>query len=208
MKLHKSLLLFGASVLFLTACGEEDTGIEIEESQDDTEVVEDVDANETEESTDIGTRSNPVPLGNTATQEFEFFTEDADYSGNRSITISNVMRGEEAYNYLMDANPYNEEAPEGMEWVMVDVEYVLNEADTEDEPVYVMPEFIIVASDGSEVSQDEAYPTLNDGEEFGYVELYSGGTADGKFAFFAPTDDEVLLKFDDWNNPAIFFSLN
>jgi hypothetical protein len=212
MKLHKSLLLFGASILLLAACGDEDTGAEVEDAQDDTEIVEDAEADEPEEAenekeVNAGSRSNPISLGETVTQDFEFFTEDADYNGNRSITLSNVMRGEEVYNYLMEANPYNEEAPEGMEWIMVDVEYILNEADTEDESVYVMPEFVVIASDGSEVSQDENYATLNDGEEFGYVELYSGGSANGKYAFFAPTDDEVLLKFDDWNNPAIFFNL-
>lgn len=161
-----------------------------------------------ESASEVGKRTNPVPLGSTATQDFEFFSEDSDYNGNRSITLSNLVRGEEAYNYIMDANQFNEEAPEGMEWIIIDVEYLLNEADTEEESVYIMPEFTVVASDGSEISQTENYATLNDGEEFGYVELYSGGTASGKYAFYGPTDDEILLKFDDWNNPAIFFSLN
>lgn len=214
MKLHKSLLLFGASALLLAACGEEDTGAEIDNSQDDTEIVDDVEADEpeeVEEEVNFGSRSNPVPLGETVTQDFEFFEmegeEFLEFEGNRSITISNVARGEEVYNYLMDANPFNEEAPEGMEWVMVDVEYTLNESDTEDYPLNVSADFLVIDSTGSEVSQDSTWPTYADGDEFGYVELYSGGVASGKYIFYAPVNDETLLKFDDWNNPAIFFDL-
>lgn len=55
----------------------------------------------------------------------------------------------------MEANQFNEEAPEGMEWTMIDVEYTINEADTEDEARYVTPDFVIIDSSGSEVAQDK-----------------------------------------------------
>src|SRR5699024_5995984 len=51
MKLHKSLLLFGASILFLTACGDDGgstEGADDKEEPETEEVVEDVDASEEE----------------------------------------------------------------------------------------------------------------------------------------------------------------
>lgn len=215
--LKMALAIIGVIVL-MVIIGVAFTDVDTESDELETSelaTVEEVEAEEEktleeseEETTNSGSRSNPVALGETITQDIEFLSEESSHSGNRSITLSNVSRGEEVYNYLMEANQFNERAPEGMEWVMLDVEYTLNEADTEDEAVYVTPDFSVVASDGSEISQSEAYATLDSGEEFGYVELYSGGQASGKYAFFAPIGDEVLLKFDDWIAPSIFFSLN
>lgn len=54
MKLHKSLLLFGASALLLAACGDEveSTGEEATEEPEVAEVVDDVEADETTETDD------------------------------------------------------------------------------------------------------------------------------------------------------------
>lgn len=215
MKLHKKLLLFGASALLLAACGNDsgDTVVEKNDDEPDTEEVSDADNDEVEEEgndSKPGSRSNPVSLGDTATQDFIFYSEDHDeeFEGNRSITLSDFKRGEEVYDYLMDANPYNEEAPEGMEWASVDVEYKFNEANTDDESNYVMPDFVVIDSEGSQVSQDEVYPTLDDGDEFGYSEIYAGGNTKGKFVFYIPEeDDDVLLKYDDYLGKSIFFNL-
>lgn len=202
-------LLFASSLL-LGACAEED-GLTIEDKDEEIEEVQDESTQETESIE--GSRSNPVPIDKKVSQNFEFFGHDNDsmdekYEGNRSITLTNFVRGDEVYDYLMAANEFNEEAPEGMEWAMIEVKYTINEAETEDEAQYVTPDFVIVDSSGSEVTQDKVYPTLEGGDEFGYVELYSGGTAEGKYVFYVPENDEILIKFDDWNAKPIFFNLN
>lgn len=53
MKLHKSLLLFGASILLLTACGDSEEGPKETSAEDaDTEIVEDAEVEE-EENTEL-----------------------------------------------------------------------------------------------------------------------------------------------------------
>ena len=205
-----------ASSLLLTACGSEDNELTIEDvdSEETEQVAEKEEEEEKEEPESVeGSRSSPVPIDKKVSQDFEFYSHDdiesdEKYDANRSITLSNFIRGEEVYNYLMEANQFNEEAPDSMEWAMIDVEYTLNEAETEDESHYIMPEFIIIDSTGSEVAQNKVYPTLDGGDEFGHVELYAGGTASGKYVFYAPEDDEILIKFDDWNAKPIFFDPN
>lgn len=207
-------LLFASSFL-LISCASEENELTVEDAEienvEETEQVEEPEEEKTESI--VGSRSNPVPINKKVSQDFEFYSHDdmesdEEYKGNRSITLSNFFRGEEVYNYLMEANQFNEEAPEDMEWAMIDVEYTINEAETEDESQFVSPEFVIIDSSGSEVAQDEVYPTLDNGDEFGYVELYSGGTADGKYVFYVPENEEILIKYDDWNAKAIFFNPN
>ncbi len=205
-------LLFASSLL-LGACAAEENDLTIEDV--DVEEIEEVEEEREEKESESveGSRSNPVPIEKKVSQDFEFFSHDdiesnEQYAGNRSIILSNFIRGEEVYDYLMEANQFNEEAPEGMEWAMIDVEYTINEADTEDEAQYVTPDFVIIDSSGSEVAQDKVYATLDGGDEFGYVELYSGGTAEGKYVFYTPVDDEILIKFDDWSAKPIFFDPN
>jgi|SRR5699024_8037480 len=207
-------LLFVSSFL-LVACASEENELTVEDAEiekvEETEQVEEEPEEETESI--VGSRSNPVPINKKVSQEFEYYSHDdmesdEKYKGNRSIILSNFTRGEEVYNYLIEANQFNEEAPEDMEWAMIDVEYTLNEAETEDESQFVSPDFVIIDSRGSEVAQDEVYPTLNSGDEFGYVELYSGGTASGKYVFYVPENDEILIKYDDWNAKPIFFNPN
>lgn len=108
MKLHKSLLLFGASALLLAACGD-DGGSTDEESAEEPEVadiVEDVDASESEEaaepeddeeqeveSKEVDTDSNEITLGEPI--EFDDFTMtiqsyelSTDMDGNDALVIN------------------------------------------------------------------------------------------------------------------------
>lgn len=206
----KHLMLLSSFGILLAACGQDTTGgVSVTENEDVSSSEQTSEAASSKTTSEVGKRSNPVALGDTATQDFIFYTENSDeeLEGNRSITLSNVVKGDKTFEYLKDANEYNEEAPEGMEWVMVDVDYVLNHASTEDDPVYVTPEFTIIGSDGSQISQDSVYPTLADGDEFGYADVYSGGSAKGKYAFYAPKDDDFLVEYNDGSNNGIFFNL-
>ncbi|GMB99663.1 hypothetical protein K2D_27540 [Enterococcus hirae] len=149
--------------------------------------------------TAIGKRSNPVPVGTTATFDTQYYTEDGSkIETNVSMTVSNVIRGQEAMNYLTSANQFNETPPAGKEWVIFDVVMKLNKG-SQDDPYYVMPNFTPVSSNGEEVSQ-EAYATLNDGEEFGYKDLYEGGTQTGKVGILVPTGDDTLIESVSYNS--------
>lgn len=206
MKNFKHIILLSTLGLALAACGNDSDVTVTEKSSAATSEQTSVVAS-SETTSKVGKRSNPVSLGEVATSDIRFFDDNGnEFDGNISLALSNVIRGEEAKTYLMDANEYNEDAPEGMEWIIIDIDFSLNSASTEDAPYYVATDFVVVASDGSQISQD-VYPTVAEGEDFGFIDLYSGGSESGKYAFYAPIDDDILLEYDDLNNPGIFFSL-
>lgn len=206
MNKFKYITLLGFSSILLASCGEtSDVTVENNDSEAVTEeVVSEVESSE--ETSAPGKRSNPVALGDEAT--WTVLYSDADYEpleGKITTKISNVVRGEEALTLLKADNPYNEAAPEGYEWVIFDVNLSLIEG-SEDEPfntsiVSITP----IASDGSEVAQND-YATFADGTDFGYKDLYEGGTDSGKVGLIVPVGDETLIEFTDWNT-SVFYSL-
>ncbi|UXJ97051.1 DUF4352 domain-containing protein [Enterococcus raffinosus] len=195
------------SMLGLVGCsGESDSSSEVQVSKASTSIT-DSSTKKIEKSTEaaVGKRSNPVPLDSTATFDTTYYSENSeDIPANISMTISNVIRGDEAMNYLTNANEFNEAAPEGKEWLLFDVTMKMNKG-SQDDAYYVTPSFIPISSTGEEVSQD-TYGTLADGEEFGNKDLYEGGTQTGKVALLVPTGDDTLVEFQDFNT-GVFFKL-
>ncbi|MBS5821763.1 MAG: hypothetical protein KIC85_11420 [Enterococcus gilvus] len=195
------------STLGLAGCsGESDSSRDVQVSKTSTSIA-DSSTKKEEKSTEaaVGKRSNPVPLGSTATFDTTYYSKDSeDVPANISMTISNVIRGNEAMNYLTNANEFNEAAPEGKEWLLFDVSMKMNKG-SQDDAYYVTPSFIPISSTGEEVSQD-TYGTLKDGEEFGNKDLYEGGTQNGKVALLVPTGDNTLVEFQDFDT-RVFFKL-
>ncbi len=153
----------------------------------------------------VGKRSNPVPLNSTATVDTIYFDDDSNQiEGNISITLSNVIRGQEAFDFLIDANQFNDEAPEGKEWLIFDVALKLNSG-SEDDAYHTMGHFIAVDSTGAEVAQ-ESYATFANDEGFGFKDLYPGGETVGKVGLLVPAGDDVLVEFNDFDTK-VFFSL-
>jgi len=222
----KQLLLAGSTLMVLGACStrevQESTPTPEEEVEevDETEVVEegaeteentDVEAEEEEAeeeppTSDVGKRSNPVPVGESVTYTEVYYGEDweEEYEAEYEVRITDIVRGEEALTILKEENQFNEPAPEGMEWAIITLEGTLHAGD-EDVPYTVVPWFSVVDSTGSEVPQDD-YATL-DGNEYGYVDLFPGGTTEGRIAHYMPVDDESLLFLDDMMGSGIYFSL-
>ena len=208
MNKFKYMTLLGFSSLLLAACGES-SDVTVESSNSDSAPTEEVssEAESSEQVSVVGKRSNPVALGDEATWTVMY--SDADYEpleGEITTSISNVVRGEEALALLKGDNPYNEAAPEGYEWVIFDVSLTLVEG-SEDDPfntsvVSITP----IASDGSEVAQND-YATFADGTDFGYKDLYKGGTDAGKVGLIVPVEDKTLIELTDWNT-SVFYSLN
>lgn len=209
MKKMKYAVLVGLSGLFLAACGEasevtvESKNTEPETTEESSSTLESV---ATETSTP-GKRSNPVAIGQSATWDVMY--SDADYNqldGTVTTTITNVVRGEEAYNQLVSHNEFNEPAPEGYEWVIFDMTLTLDEG-SEDDPFNTATIFMKpVASDGSEVPQTD-YATFEDGTAFGWKDLYKGGNDSGKVGLIVPVGDDTLIEVSDMNT-SVFYSLN
>lgn len=180
--------------------------VEAEDTDSEEELEEEVAEEPKEkEASNVGKRSNPVPLG-TAFQ-FEDTYSDDDFNSLDAVfelTVLDVIRGDEAYDILVSENQFNEPAPEGMEWAIISLEGRLIEGD-EDVPYTVVPWFSVVDSSGSEISQDD-YGTF-DGNEYGYVDLFPGGTTTGRIAKYIPLGDDTLLVLDEFWGSGIYFSL-
>ncbi len=209
----KKLKILGLTLvcgLTLAACGNDNSGVTVSSKSDtaETSQIESAESSEAEESTSaVGKRSNPVPLGQTGTFDTVYFNDNGDeIDANLSLTISNVVRGQEAYDYLVAANEFNNAAPEGQEWIIFDVELTVNSG-SEDDPYFEMGSFIPVSSNGSEITQSD-YPTFSDGEAFGLVDLYDGGTATGKYGFLIAEGDDALVEYTGNDlDTSVFFSL-
>lgn len=209
MKLKNAVLLAG-SLIALVACGTDTVDNEEEVVVDDIEEVETVEEAKVEEETsekesEYGKRSNPVPVGEWASIEENLYDdEDNVLDAVLDLRITDVVRGEEALGILKNENQFNEEAPDGHEWVIVSLEAKLVEGD-EDAPFNVYPWFSIIDSTGSEVSQDD-WGTL-DGDEYGYVDLFEGGETSGRYVFYTLEGDDTLLSYEQFLNGSTYFSL-
>lgn len=192
--------------LMLSACSNSNTQNEASQSTPQSSEVKE--AEQTKKTTsEVGKRSNPVKLGETATFDTTYYTKDGEpLDANLSITLSNVIRGQEALDYLMAANQFNAAPPEGQEWVIVDVALTVNKGDA-DVPYYEMGAFTPVSSSGEEVSQAE-YATFANGESFGNVDLYEGASTTGKIGFLTKINDETVLEYTGADfDTSVFFSL-
>ena len=119
-----------------------------------------------------------------------------------NLTLNKVTRGEEAYNLIKSYNQFNEPAPEGFEFALLD--FTLT-ATIEDPNIadYVSPSLTVISSDGSEIDQDSVVLE----NEFGSKNIYDGGTVNGHLEVLVPVgDDNVVVKYED--GFSAFFSLN
>ena len=209
MKLKNAVLLAGL-LITLVACGADTVENKEDVVVDNTEEVEmpeesKVEEEVSEKESEYGKRSNPVPVGEWASIEESIYDdEDNALDAVFNLRITDVVRGEEAFGILKNENQFNEEAPEGHEWVIVSLEAKLVEGD-EDFPFTVVPWFSIIDSTGSEVSQDD-WGTL-DGNEYGYVDLFEGGETSGRYVFYTLEGDDTLLSYEQFFEGSIYFSL-
>jgi len=206
MKKRFILTLLVGLVMATTACSSGDNdkvSVAANASADATEKIET--EPQTESVSEVGKRSNPIPLGQTATFSNDYYSNNGEtIEATISVTLSNVVRGEEAYSYLIGVNQFNEAAPDGYEWIVFDATLTLDKGSVDD-AYYVMPSLKIIDSSGSEVNQSD-YATFATGEEFGYVDIYEGGQSSGKVGKLVPVGSDVLVEFSDWNS-SVFFTL-
>jgi hypothetical protein len=197
--MKKILLLSLTTAAFLAACGNnEDTTTDLNNNKD-TEVV---DPNTTENS--VGTRSNPVPVGQTHTVTQAIYDENSDsYKATVDITISDVKRGEEVYKKALEINEFNEAPQEGYEYVAFKVDVTVKDAETQDFALFVSDtDFNFISKDGSpyEYTSVVYEPELS-------AKVYAGGSTSGYVVGQVKIGEEVQVVYEDaeWKN--VFFSI-
>lgn len=205
------MMLFYLFVLVtLAACGGGDDASQDEAENEETAASEEVAANEDSEefaeeeesSSEVGNRSNPVEVGESVTIPGTVYSDEGEEAnGEFTISLSHFVRGQEAMDFLLSENEFNEEPPDGQEWMIFDVS-VEASIDNPDIPYYAMPVFNVFDSSGSPVSQD-TYATFAS-DEFGYQDIYDGGTHTGKAAVIVPEEEDVLIEYSDMEFTAFF----
>lgn len=210
MKIRRLILLLFLSlslVFTITACGDTSSGQAEDESNDIVETDEDSKSKETS-SSNVGKRSNPVPIGQWIEFEDTYYESLESFDaidGRFKLRITEVERGEEAFEQLIEENQFNEPGPEGYEWIIVNFEIEMLEGD-EDAPYTVVPFISVMSSSGNEVSQDD-WATL-DGNEFGHVDLFPGGSHSGRVTKYVPEGDESLLVYEFMLDSSIYFYIS
>lgn len=190
----------------------------IKELEEENEQLEEMAANDTEEedsaegennetaSTGEGTRSDPMQLGSTAQLDVMINGDDYDdrYEASAELTISEIVIGEEAYDMLIAENQFNDPAPEGYQWALINSSIELVDSETEDYAYYVMDHFEIVEGDGSAAPRESAVTP----DEYGSEYIYSGGTSTGYSSVLVPEDNEFLIKYDGFSSNTVFFEVD
>lgn len=169
------------------------------ESQEATETAkEEVD----EKEKPLGTRSNPLPFGDTITVKENIYDDSFNsYESLVEITLLETIRGEEAWKMIQEENMFNEPADEGFEYAMVKVKGFLKESETEDDSLHFSSmNFNFVSNDG-EVYDWAMVVVPNELSK----ELYNGGTAEGYIVNQVKVGDDFKISYDSSEGSPVFF---
>lgn len=144
---------------------------------------------ETDASGPAGTREDPLPFGSTI--------QNDDWT----ITLSNFNADANAE--VADANMFNEEPTDGMQWIVLEVSATYS---GEDAGNTLELTFDYVTADGNVV--DEFGASGLEPEFDGFAELYTGATAAGKIGFLVPdTVDGMVRVTPSLFGDDVFFAL-
>ncbi|MBU9723828.1 MULTISPECIES: hypothetical protein [Bacillaceae] len=189
---------------------EDDAGTEdqdaTEESSADNDASEEEEASEEEnsdeeENTDIGTRSNPLTIGERVSIEyFDIF------HGNVSMEIEmlEVISGDEAWDMVREGNQFNEEPGEGQEYILAKFHVAINEVEEEPFDLY-HAQFDAVSTSGNTyddfISVSGLEPDLSN-------ELYEGADREGYTYFLVDKHDEApLIAYQRRGDAEVWFEL-
>lgn len=206
----KKLLMFCSVffVMILAACGDIDekntrevkSGADVaSDSQEATETAKE-EAEEKEKP--LGTRSNPLPFGDTITVKENIYDDSFNsYESFVDITLLETTRGDEAWALIEKENMFNEPAAEGFEYVMVKVKGFLKESATEDDSLYFSSGNFNFVSNEGEVYDWSMVVVPNELDK----ELYNGGTAEGYIVNQVKVGDEFKVSYDSSEGSPVFF---
>jgi hypothetical protein len=157
---------------------EEDVQDQQEEIAQEREEPEDDGIDEDEAvDEDEGTRENPLPLGETVSDD------------EWDVTLHSVA--EDVDDQIAEENQFNDPAPHGLTYVLVNMSATYLGEDS-DSPMMAV-ELAYVSSTGeTSASYDHTVVTPDSFDDF--AELYTGGTETGNVALAVPPDDEGTLR--------------
>ncbi|MDQ6419927.1 stalk domain-containing protein [Paenibacillus sp. LHD-117] len=133
-------------------------------------------------------RKNPAPLNTKVKFDYDEFS--GKYTAEATITES--IRGEEAWEMVYDANMFNEAPPEGYEYLLVKINFKVLKNIIEDKAVQVSYyDFDLVSSSGKDYAKESI---VTPEPEFN-VSLYEGASDEGWAAYLVEKGDTPVLAF-------------
>lgn len=192
-------------IVLLAACGDidEKNSREVKSDSDTAADIQDDAIEEVEENEKPkGTRSNPLPFGDTITVKENIYDDSFNsYESFVEVTLLETIRGEEAWALIEKENMFNEPAAEGFEYALVKVKGFLKESETEDDSLYFSSmNFNFVSNDG-EVYDWASAVIPNELDK----ELYNGGTAEGYIVNQVKVGDDFKISYDSSEGSPVFF---
>ncbi len=130
----------------------------------------------------VFSRSNPAPMNASQTIAYKSFSEEY----NATVTITELLRGNEAWLKIKEANMFNQEADAGSEYVLVKVNVAVNSVKNDGAlSLSQYSQFKAFSSDNSEYKTNSVVkpdPVLEG-------KVYAGGTKEGYIAFQVSQSD-------------------
>ena len=209
MKNYFKIFILGLfTIVLLGACGQDTKDVELkEEDNQQEEKVQPEEAEKVEEAkSKLGSRTNPVPFQTTATVDDELYDDEGNsYAIKFDLTVSEVIRGDAAYQKLLSMNEFNETAPEGYEWVLAKTKVKFVESETEDLSFHIdgIMNFDMVSESGDIYSGDIVGSTEPD---FSF-EMYVGNEKEGYISSLVKTGEKAQLRYDEMLGGQVFLNL-
>ncbi|SPT62140.1 Telomeric repeat-binding factor 2 [Aerococcus viridans] len=192
----KKLLLLGMSAFVLGACDSASSNEPTEAQKSSTEQTESSTKQAEETSTDSeqGKRSNPYTLADTFEMDVQYSDPDSDdytpIDGRIKVTFNNVTTGQEAQDFLTSENEFNDQAPEGFQWMIFDTSVELLKG-SEEVPFNLFLTEQIYDTDGASVDNSEHMAFSNN--QLSDQSIFPGATAQGNIVLLVPEDTNGVL---------------
>lgn len=192
-KLFTTLVM---SALLLAACGNEESAMNEDTGVDEAATEETTNTEENATDEEKGKRTNPYVIGETAEFEVVYY-DDANEAieGVLRLTINDITVGEEADEFIMSENEFNEPAPDGYQFAILDATAELVEGSEEVEYDLLLTQEIF-DDEGQSVNLDDVYAST--GNRLSDQSLFPGGTAEGYIIPVVPEDlAGTLMKVEN-----------
>ncbi|TQR20295.1 hypothetical protein [Psychrobacillus vulpis] len=209
--MKKSLYILGiTTTMLLAGCGDtaEENNREVTTQQDtakednNSSNAEKAEQKQKVEEKAVGTRSNPLPFGDTITVTDYIYDDNSNsYKSLLEITALEMIRGEEAWTIIHKENEFNEAAPEGYEYALVKVKGLLKESETEDDSLYFSSMNFDFVSNEGEVYDMVSVVIPNELDK----ELYSGGSGEGYITGLVRVGDDFKISYESSEGSPVFF---
>ena len=139
---------------------------------------------EQQEST-IGTRKNPAKIGDSVSIQISSYSAQ----GNATITLTNVITGDEAWSMISNANMFNDAPSEGKEYILADFTVTFDkDTSGKDAPLEINKYDFDYATTDFSVHDIPSVVLPNPGFD---LTIYEGATSHGWVAFLADVSEET-----------------